>query len=91
MEPHRIRMVPALKERGLWEYEPFRDDYGSETVVREKMYCFRHYRRYWKDMGWIGEGRSPGSELEGSSDVGIWCPERGFGRCRSVCLSDNIY
>ncbi len=35
--------MPALKERGLREYEPFRDDYGSETTVREKMYCFRHY------------------------------------------------
>ena len=54
----RSRMVPALKERGLWEYEPFRDDYGSETAVREKMYYFRHYRQYWRDMGWIGEGVS---------------------------------
>ena len=53
----RSRMVPALKERGLWEYEPFRDDYGSETAVREKMHYFRHYRQYWRDMGWIGEGR----------------------------------
>ena len=60
-EPYLNRMVPALKEQGLWEYEPAKEDLGSDLALREKMYYFRHYRQYWKEMGWIEEEkrRSP--------------------------------
>lgn len=53
------RMVPALKEQGLWEYEPAKEDLGSDLALREKMYYFRHYRQYWKEMGWIEEEKMP--------------------------------
>lgn len=54
-EPYWNRMVPLLKVHGLWDYEPSDREYGSDLELREKLNYFRHYRAYWKEMGWIGD------------------------------------
>ena len=70
-EPYLSRMVPALKEQGLWEYEPAKEDLGSDLALREKMYYFRHYRQYWKDMGWIEEEKRRCPRLTASGIAAI--------------------
>ena len=70
-EPYLSRRVPALKEQGLWEYEPAKEDLGSDLALREKMYYFRHYRQYWKDMGWIEEEKRRCPRLTASGIAAI--------------------
>ncbi len=70
-EPYWSRMVPVLKEQGLWEYEPGKGDCGSDLALREKMYYFRSYRQYWKEMGWIGDERRRCPRLTASGTAAI--------------------
>ena len=70
-EPYWSRLVPLLKAHGLWDYEPFEKEYGSDLELREKINYSRHYRQYWKEMGWIGDEKRRCPRLTPSGKAAI--------------------
>ena len=56
-EPHCRTMISALKENGLWRYEPYGKECSTGMERREMMNYLRHYRSYWKDKQWIRNER----------------------------------
>lgn len=53
VEPYWSRMVPLLKEQGLWDAWEGDRDYRCSQKTRDKMAFLRHYRYYWEDSGWV--------------------------------------
>jgi len=63
-------MVQAIKEAGVWNYDPEREGRVKDKCQAEKMYYSRHYIDGWIKNGWVSGKEGRGRELQ-ITDSGI--------------------
>ncbi len=53
-----VSVISALKEAGLWNYEPNTKDRKTDLRQKEIMYYQRHYIQFWQKFKWIDKPSS---------------------------------